>query len=187
MDCSPGERINSFALVSYIPDPLGSFLDRMRRELIPSCCAKSHVTILPPRSLKISPEEATEYLTEALHDFAPFSLTLTDIEVFERTGVIYLGIGAGTTELKRMHDYLNKGLLKSEEFHPYYPHLTLAKDFPPQELADMERLAKERWATFPSRRSYEVDRLTFVQNTDLDRWLDLAYFPLGDTVSSVTR
>ena len=29
------ERLNVFALVIYIPDPLGQFLDDLRRELVP--------------------------------------------------------------------------------------------------------------------------------------------------------
>ena len=52
-----GERINSYALVSYVPGRLGAYLDRMRRELVSSCCAQSHITILPPRTI-FAPESA---------------------------------------------------------------------------------------------------------------------------------
>jgi len=36
-DPAAWDRINSFALVSYIPEPLAGFLDRLRQELVPNC------------------------------------------------------------------------------------------------------------------------------------------------------
>ena len=184
MECNPdtGSRIDSFALVSYLPGPLGSFLDRLRQELIPSCVAKSHVTLLPPRSLSISQNQAKQRLAESLRDFAPYQLELDGIEVFESTGVIYAAIGGGAAELRRMHEHLNRGPLAAPESHNYHPHVTLAQDFPPQELGDMERLARERWAAFAGPRSFCLDRLTLVQNTTTNHWLDLAVFPLEDSV-----
>ena len=43
------ERINSYAVVCYIPGALGEFITRLRESLVPGCTAQSHVTILPPR------------------------------------------------------------------------------------------------------------------------------------------
>ena len=40
-----------------------------------------------------------------------------------------------------MHDRLNQNGLFSAEVHEYHPHVTLAQDFPPQELEDLARLA----------------------------------------------
>jgi 2'-5' RNA ligase len=178
-----GFPIDSFALVTYIPGPLGSFLDSLRQELVTSCHAQSHVTLLPPRSLAAGKEAAKRHLTDELLDFAPFLVELTGIRVFEATGVIYLGIGTGTNELRRIHDRLNANPhLSCTEAHPYHPHITLAQDFPPQELTDMERLASERWTGFKGRRSFNVECLTFVQNTTTNRWLDLADFQLGESV-----
>ena len=50
-DPAAWDRINSFALVSYIPEPLAGFLDRLRQELVPNCFLRAHVTILPPRPI----------------------------------------------------------------------------------------------------------------------------------------
>lgn len=184
MYCLPDEgvRINSFALVSYIPGPLGLFLDGLRQELIPSCVAKSHVTSLPPRALAAGADVAQEWLAAALPDLTAFELSLDGIEVFESTSVIYIGIGAGMGELKRIHERLNRGPLAAEEPHGYHPHVTLAQDFPPQELGDMVQVAKERWASFTGPRSFCLDRVTFVQNTTANLWADLADFPLEDKV-----
>ena len=46
------QRINLFALVVYIPDPLAGFLDDLRKELVANCLPRAHVTILPPRPLQ---------------------------------------------------------------------------------------------------------------------------------------
>jgi len=57
-DPAAWDRINSFALVSYIPEPLAGFLDRLRQELVPDCFLRAHVTILPPRPICSPPGEA---------------------------------------------------------------------------------------------------------------------------------
>lgn len=186
-DCpGAGDRINSYALVSYIADPLGSFLDRLRRELVPLCCAQSHVTILPPREIRADQYEVERQLSETLHRFPAFSVRLTDVEVFRDTSVIYIGISSGREELRRMHDRLNQESLAYTETYQYHPHITLAQDFPKQDLPDMLRLAQDRWKRFGPAPTFDVERLTFVQNTDTNRWLDLAEYPLGDTVLTMT-
>src|ERR1700722_17014901 len=91
-----GVGINSFALISYLPEPLAGYLDSLRCELVPRCQARTHVTILPPRPLATGlPENAWRDLNAYLDDFRPFRVELTTIEVFEGTNVIYLSVGAG--------------------------------------------------------------------------------------------
>lgn len=185
MGCSKEEAspIDSFALVAYIPDPLGAFLDRLRQELVSCCKAQSHVTLLPPRSLPAGPEMAKRDLTDELQDLEAFEVGLKGIQVFEETKVIYLSIDSGYRELRKIHDRLNSvPHLGSAESHSYHPHVTLAQDFPHPELTDMKRLAADRWASFKAPRSFNVECLTFVQNTDKNLWLDLADFHLGKGV-----
>ena len=174
-----GDSINSYALVSYVPGPLGLYLDRIRRELVTSCSAQSHVTILPPRPLPAGKEEVRPLLSAELCGWEPFTLELTGVEVFESTSVIYLAIGKGRKEVEDLHARLNRDVLAYQETHLCHPHVTLAQDFPPQELPDMVELARERWAEFTSDRSFRIERLTFVQNTTTNRWLDLVDIPLG--------
>jgi 2'-5' RNA ligase len=183
----PGDPINSYALVSYIPGALGAFLDDMRVDLVPSCVAQSHVTILPPRSLVISASEANLELERELVDFAPFQVELKDIEVFASTNVIYVSVAGGAPELRQMHDHLNRTGLAFKEFYSYHPHVTLAQEFSPQELEEMVQVAREKWARFQHERSFLVESLTFVQNTLNNRWLDLRQFPLGEPVPAGGR
>lgn len=182
MQCSPGagDRINSFALVSYIPDPLGEFLDELRRELVAGCVARSHVTVLPPRNLVVPAGSVTTGLQSQLQTFAPFLLELTEISVFPTTSVIYLSVGSGRIELKKIHDALNRDGLAYAEPHVYHPHVTLAQDIDPQQVNRLLEVARRRWADFRKSRRYEVDVLTFVQNTAGNRWLDLENFPLAE-------
>ncbi len=187
MQCSSdvGAGINSFALVSYIPDPLGSFLNRLRSELIPGCVARSHVTILPPRELAVSSETASMELRQGVQPFRPFSLRVSDIHLFEVTSVIYLGISAGSQKLQEMHDALNRGGLRVDEPHIFHPHVTLAQNFDPSLVPELLATAKARWAEFRGQHQFDLDSLAFVQNTEENRWVDLEMLALGETVHSL--
>src|SRR6266446_7411292 len=107
-----GTCIDSFALVSYLPEPLASFLDKLRQELVPECHAKAHVTVLPPRPIFCPPEDAWQELKQGLQDFPPFRLELADVRIFPVTQVIYLPVGRGHRELERLHTALNTGWFK---------------------------------------------------------------------------
>jgi 2'-5' RNA ligase len=170
-----GNAINSFALISYLPEPLAGFLNSLRCELVPRCQAKTHVTVLPPRPLAAGlPETAWSDLNDILNTFAPFRVELNSIEIFEGTNVIYLSIGAGYRELEEMHTALNRGPLEFDEPFAYHPHVTLAQQLLPEQVDTAIAHARSRWKEFPHSHSFTVDRLTFVQNTEENRWADLA-------------
>jgi 2'-5' RNA ligase len=170
-----GNAINSFALISYLPEPLAGFLDSLRCELVPLCQAKSHITVLPPRPLAAGlPDNAWRDLSDLLGGFPPFRVELGSIEVFQGTNVIYLSVCAGYRELEKMHAELNRGPLKFDEPFEYHPHVTLAQQLSPEEVESAVANARSRWREFPYSRSFTVDRLTFVQNTLDNRWKDLA-------------
>jgi 2'-5' RNA ligase len=179
-----GGELNSFALVSYLSDPLAEFLNRLRRDLAPKCVAKAHVTILPPRPLGSSPEEAWQELQQGLQDFQPFRVELGEIAVFPGFQAVYVSIESGRRELERMHAALNTGRLAHEEPFEYYPHLTLAQELGPQELAAAMELAAQRWREFPYSRGFTIDQVAFVQNTLDNRWTDLAAVDLASHVTS---
>jgi 2'-5' RNA ligase len=170
-----GNAINSFALISYLPEPLAGFLNSLRCELVPRCLAKTHVTVLPPRPLAAGlPETAWHDLSDALDSFPPFRVELTSIEIFQGTNVIYLSIGTGCRELEEMHAALNRGPLQFDEPFVYHPHVTLAQQLLPEQVEAAVTHARSRWREFPYSHSFTVDRLTFVQNTAENRWADLA-------------
>ena len=174
-----GKPINCFALVTYIPEPLGSFLDVLRRELVPGCLPRAHVTLLPPRTIAVPTPVVVEELNAEVADLAPFELQLEGVEIFERTSVIYIKLGVGREELKRIHDRLNKGPLRFDEPFEYEPHITLAQELKPEQVRGVFEEASRQWANLAPARSFPVETMTFVQNTDSNSWLDLAHWTLG--------
>src|SRR5262245_11541018 len=84
------KRLNVYALVSYIPDPLGGFLDDLRRELIPGCNPHAHVSVLPPRTIGVDWQIAGEQVRACADGWAPFDITLGKIGRFPVTNVIYI-------------------------------------------------------------------------------------------------
>lgn len=173
--CQNGAKpINSFALVTYMNEPLRSFLDDLRQELVASCRIQSHVTLLPPRPINSPSEVAWEQTANHLREVSAFRLGLGDVEVFPVTNVIYLGVTEGRDELIRLHRELNTRHLEFQEPYQYHPHLTLAQTLEPHQVNATLELARRRWAEFQHPRTFTVERFTFVQNTEQNHWLDLA-------------
>lgn len=180
--CRPengAELINSYAVVTYIPDPLGSYLDDMRRALVPDCIPHAHVTILPARALSVSAEEAWRLIRDKAEAFPAFEVETGGIEVFENTFVAYVAVRKGWDELVALHDALSQGPLWFAEPYPYHPHITVAQDFDPALLWEIAEKARRLWERFPYSRKFLVDSLTFVQATADNRWLDLAHCRLA--------
>src|SRR5260370_3495590 len=173
------DRINSFALVSYIPEPLAGFLDRLRQELVPNCFLRAHVTILPPRPIASTHEDAWKVIRGVAPELPPFEVELAGVEVFPVEAVLYIKLAAGMAELRRMHAALNMSGLCFQEAFSYHPHVTLAQDLNPDELDELVSVARARWAEFSFPTKFRVEKIVFVQNTHRDQWLDLGVCTLG--------
>src|ERR1700687_845742 len=117
------QRLNVFALIIYIPDPLGRFLDDLRRELVPGCDPHAHVSVLPPRPLAVDWQVASRPVRALTEGGAPFQIELGRIEIFPGTDVIFIEVGPGSSELFRMHDAMNTGALAFQEPFEYHPHI----------------------------------------------------------------
>jgi len=173
------ERLNIFALVIYIPGPLGAFLDDLRRELVPHYNPNAHVSVLPPRPLAVDWRTAAEQVRKLAVSWMPFEVELTDLDVFPVTDVIYLEVGEGAQELRRMHEGVNTAALAFQDPFPYHPHITLAQEVPHERVGEVLDLASRRWREFRGGRSFRAERAVFVQNSLRNVWLDLAEYPLG--------
>ena len=173
------ERLNVFALVIYIPPPLGIFLDDLRRELVPHYNPHAHVSVLPPRPLGVEWQAASAQVRELVERWPAFDVELTGIEIFPVTGVIYIEIGAGAQELRDMHRFINNGALAFDEPFVYHPHITLAQEISPADGAAVHELAVRRWKEFTGPRIFRADHAVLVQNTISGCWLDLAEYSFG--------
>ncbi len=176
--------LNSYALVAYIPDPLGAFLDDLSRSLVPGCQTHAHVTILPPRHINGVVEDALDVLARETRTIAPFELQVSEIKIFDVTSVIYASVGLGRDRVIELHKKLNVDALYSEERFAFHPHVTLVID---SEHADIHALAGEarrRWSEFPKSRRFLVESFHFVHNVALNDWEEIAVYDLVGTAHS---
>jgi 2'-5' RNA ligase len=104
---------------------------------------------------------------------------MNELEVFPVTDVIHIGIGRGREELERMHEGLSVEGLKFAEPYPYHPHITLAQDLKGDEVDELARVARTRWAESAVPKTFRVENVFFVQNTRRKQWLDLGESALG--------
>jgi 2'-5' RNA ligase len=169
---------NLYALVVYIPDPLGRFLDNLRREMLPRCNPHAHVSVLPPRPL----EDVAAAIGEsrrAIARLARFEVELGAIEVFPASNVIYINLARGAEHLRGLHEALNRGALAFCEPFQYHPHVTLAQGIDQSQVDSLRELAATRWREFRGPRSFLADHAVFVRNICGDKWMDLEVEPLG--------
>ncbi len=174
-------RPNLYALVIYLPDPLRSFLDRLRLELAPGCNPHAHVSVLPPRRLSVPDEHAIQQGRQTLAEFPPFDIELGGIEIFPVTDVVYIGVGGGADQLHGLHAALNRDHFHFEEPFAYHPHITLAQELDPADVSRAGELASRRWNEFRGPRCFRAEKAVFVQNVSDNLWADLESIPLGNS------
>jgi 2'-5' RNA ligase len=172
------KTVGQFALVAYIPDPLARFLDDLRIELTPGCRPHAHVTILPPRPIFDDLKATIQQIAEDIKGIGPFRIDLGEIEMFEASHVVYLGLAEGANELRQLYRALNCGCLQYAENFPYHPHITIAQNILPEDAVRIAPLARERWAQYDGPRSFMVSALSFVQHVAPSIWADVAALPL---------
>jgi len=182
MSCS-AETLGCFALVSYIPEPLAGFLDRLRLELVPASRPRAHVTILPPRPYHGELKAAINRIREEARCLTPFIVELCDVEIFPESNVVYLSIRHGAAQLKAIYCELNKGGLAFREPFIYHPHITLAQNIDRAEALKLAAIARERWKAWDGPRGFPINLLLFVQHVAPDIWADVSPAPLLSEVA----
>jgi 2'-5' RNA ligase len=183
------ERIDLFALVAYIPQPLAGFLDALRHELAPGCRLRAHITLLPPRELACDPQIASLGIEKALRKTRSFRVSVGEVRVFPGSEVIHAAVDDGVEQLRELHAQLNQGGCKAPELWRYQPHVTLVQDLEPAAVPAAFNLAVRRWREYSGPRSFALDHLTFVRRSlghdDCaveNRWVDLATWELPSPV-----
>jgi len=173
-----GGDVQLYALIGFIPGALGEYLNRVRRELVPGCLFRSHVTVLPPRLLRGSPDELSTSLAAKLAGMEALEIGVGKVEVFSSSGVIYLSIESGREELRRIHEHLVHGVFDSSEQYPFHPHITLAQEFPPEQLSELVARAEALWRDYPYERAFSLRQLCFVRGADLANWEHVSHHEL---------
>jgi 2'-5' RNA ligase len=170
-----------YAVIAYVRSPVGIFVEQLRRELHPAHThADAHLTILPPRPLRGTEEQALEVLAEVARSAARFEVTMGEVESFVPiTPTVFLRVARGAYRMRELHDWLNRDAMRFDEPWPYMPHLTIAKMDTAEEAARLLRVSRERWQSYDGPRNVAIDSLTFVKGTG-ERWVNVFKTPLTD-------
>lgn len=172
---SPEGAVDQFALVAYVPAPLGPYLDAMRRRLAPWMPpGRAHVTLLPPRPLNGNADRVWRRIGDVFSGASAFDVAMGEVGIFHSTDVIFLNVDEGSGLLHRFHETLNQGDSAFTEPFDYHPHVTLAQGLPSGDAAEALVQARDLWSRYEGPRCFRLDRIYFVQNTVLNLWMDLA-------------
>jgi 2'-5' RNA ligase len=175
-----------YALVAYVRNPVGEFVEKLRRELHPALPHLSaHITILPPRHLQGSEHSAREQLAEICSTVEPFEITLGDVETFVPvTPTVFIRVAHAGYKMRELHDRLNTKMLAAEEQWPYMPHLTIVKMGTEQQARNAFTIGHQRWNSYTGTRRARIAELTFVREEQENCWVDLSPVPLGRSLVS---
>jgi 2'-5' RNA ligase len=175
-----------YALVAYLSSPIAEFVENLRRHLHPDLPhLAAHITLLPPRLLHGSEQDALQMLAQICGRAEPFEVTLGDVQSFiPTTPTVYIRVAFGAARLQELHDQLNKEVLACTEEWTYIPHLTIAKMANEQAAERALRTSRERWRAYAGGRNILLDRVTFVREEETNCWKDLAPVSLGGSLVS---
>jgi 2'-5' RNA ligase len=90
-----------------------------------------------------------------------------------------VNITAGTEQLTQMHAAMNADGLRFPDAFSYHPHVTLAQNLQPDQVDELMRVARARWAECTYAKTFRVEKAVFVQNTRKSGWIDLGECRLG--------
>jgi 2'-5' RNA ligase len=189
MSCTPRSGYNflskvmpcsRYALVTYLRNPVGEFVEQLRLELHPTTAhLAAHLSILPPRELRGTEASALEFLEEACSHIVPFTVDLGEMKTFlPTTPTVYIEVKQAALRMRELHDQLCGRGLSCQEIWPYIPHLTIVKTEQDEQARAAYAVASERWSIFPGKRQVQVEELMFVREND-GCWYDVAPLPLG--------
>jgi len=170
-----------YAVIAYVRSPVGILVEELRRELHPAHThADAHLTILPPRPLRSSEQQALELLTEVSRAAKPFEVTMGEVETFiPITPTVFLRVACGAYRMRELRDQLNRDALCFDEPWPYMPHLTIAKMDSVSEAQKLLQVARQRWQAYTGPRTISIKSLTLVKGTG-ERWVDILKIRLGE-------
>ena len=160
-------------------------MERLRGDLHPSLShLPAHLTVLPPRLLQGTEEEARRTVEGVCGEASPFEVVMGEVETFVPvTPTVFIRVAHAAYRLRELHDQLNSSALLAEEPWPYMPHLTIAKLGTQQEANSAFQIAQQRWSHYEGSRRVLIAELTFVREAPGNTWEDLVPVPLGGSLA----
>jgi 2'-5' RNA ligase len=174
-------RPPQYAVVAYIKTAVGRFVEDLRRDLYPEHGhLPAHVTVLPPRYLHGSEEEAIALLKKQLQNVERFQIQMGPVETFvPTTPTVFLRVEKHAHRFRELHDDLNVGAFHCAEQWPYMPHMTIVKMPDEAQAAEALGVSRQRWQEYPGERTSEIIDITFVREANAQHWTDLATVTLN--------
>ena len=174
-------QMGRYALVAYLKNAAGEFVENLRRELHPDLPhLAAHLTILPPRPLRGTESAALQLLDRICGEEEPFEVTLGCVETFiPVTPTVFIRIDGSAAHMSELHRKLNSAELQYQEEWPYIPHLTIVKMGSEPHARTAFEVACQRWREYAGSRRILLEKLTFVREDSLNCWVDLAPVQLG--------
>jgi 2'-5' RNA ligase len=169
-----------YALVAYVKNELGGFVEDLRRELHPEHAhLPTHLTVLPPRPLQGSEADAIAMLRRMGATVAPFHVSLAEVESFlPITPTVFIRVSYAGYRMRELHDLMNRDPLAYAEPLPYMPHVTVAKLDSVERAEEVLQTSKARWLNYRGSHDIVVEHLTFVRGHE-HTWTDLAEIDLS--------
>jgi 2'-5' RNA ligase len=173
-----------YALVAYVRNSMGRFVESMRRDLHPDHShLPAHITILPPRTLAGTEAEAIADLRARVPHQDAFKVVLGEVETFHpTTPTVFIRVARSAHRIREMHEALNEGTLEAKEQWPFMPHLTIVKMPELKHTPEVLSEARRRWAEYGGPREVEIRELTFVREGENNQWIDLETITLREPV-----
>jgi 2'-5' RNA ligase len=169
------------ALVAYVSDPIGEFVENLRRTLHPDLpYLAAHITLLPPRLLQGSESAALHVLEEICGRADPFEVSLGEMKSFiPTTPTVFIGVAEGASQMEDLHSRLNTEVLTFAEKWPYVPHLTIGTMATEPTARQALETSRKCWQQYSGSRRILIDQLTFVREESENCWVDIAPVSLG--------
>lgn len=182
---SPGMQNPRYALVAYVRNVAGEFVEKLRRELHPDLPQlAAHLTVLTPRPLQDTESATLQLLERICGEQEPFEVILGEVETFiPVTNTVYIRVHDTGSRLGQLHNRLAEALPFREEW-PYIPHMTIAKMTAEDTAKSAYQTAHQRWHRYPGSRRILLEKLTFVREDANNCWIDLAPIQLGRSLVS---
>jgi 2'-5' RNA ligase len=176
-----------YALVAYVRNSVGEFVESLRREFHPKHAhLPAHISVLPPRLLQGSEQEALEIVERVCRDADPFEVALGEVASFTPlTPTVFLRLAHAGYRMRELHDTLNVGALYAGEPFPYMPHLTIFRMDTAEQAEPAYEEARRRWDEYTGSRRLLLEQLTFVRQAGEDLWTDLATVTLGRRLAHI--
>lgn len=181
------EKAPQYALVAYVRNAMGRFVEEMRRDLHPDHThLAAHITILPPRTICGTEAEAIAELRRLIVQKDAFKVLLGEVETFHpTTPTVFIRVARAAHRIREMHDELNSGPLNCGEQWPFMPHMTIVKMPELWQTAGALASARKRWNAYSGPREIEISELTFVREGANNQWIDLETIALRKPVPAL--